>query len=126
MRKHGVKPSAMILCHTNRNTDKYLHREIGSTGAWLSYDAVGRTQQWPDAVIIDLILEMFGAGFGNQIMVAMDSASRTIWRHYGYGPGLDYLLTKFIPRLKRAGFSEHGCQQILVKNPASALAFRQV
>ena len=126
MGRHGVKPSAMILCHTNRNPDKYLHKEICSTGVWLSYDAVGRTQQWPDAVIIDLIREMCGAGFVRQIMVAMDSASRTMWRHYGYGPGLDYLLKTFIPRLKRAGFSERGCERLLVKNPAAALAFRHL
>jgi phosphotriesterase-related protein len=126
METHGVKPSAMIICHTNRNPDKYLHREIGATGVYLSYDAVGRTQQWTDALIIDLIIEMFGAGFGNQIMVAMDSASRTMWRHYGYGPGLDYLLKKFIPRLKLAGFSERGCQRLLVENPAEALTFHQV
>jgi phosphotriesterase-related protein len=101
--KFGVKPSAMILCHIDRNPDKYLHKEIASTGARLVYDGVARAKYWPDSVIIDLILEMFDAGFGDQIMLAMDSATRTIWRHYGYGPGLDYLLKIFVPRLQRAG-----------------------
>ena len=123
IQKYGVAPSAMILCHTDRNPDKYLHKEIASTGARLVYDGVARTKHGPDSLIIDLIREMFGAGFGSQIMVAMDCASRTIWRHYGYGPGLDYLLNVFIPRLKRAGFSERGVRRLLVENPASAIAF---
>jgi phosphotriesterase-related protein len=122
--KYGVKPSAMILCHTDRNPDKYLHKDIAQSGAYLVYDAVARTKYSPDSVIIDLIRWMFGAGGGGQIMVAMDTGLRTIWRHYGYGPGWDYLLKVFIPRLKRAGFSDYGVEQILVRNPASALRFR--
>ena len=121
--KFGIKPSAMILCHIDRNPDKFLHKEIAQTGAWLVYDGVARAKHWPDSVIIDLILEMVDAGFGDRIMLAMDSATRTIWRHYGYGPGLDYLLKTFVPRLQRAGLSEHGIHQLLVDNPASALCF---
>ena len=124
MEKYGVKPSAMILCHLDRNPDRYLHKEIAQTGAYLVYDGVARTKYYPDSVIIDLILEMVDAGLGNRIMLAMDSGTRTIWRHFGYGPGLDYLLKVFIPRLKRTGFSEDGIQRLLVTNPSSALYFR--
>ena len=124
--KHGVKPSAMILCHVDRNPDRYLHKEMASTGAHLVYDGVARTKYWPDSVVIDLILEMFDAGFGDRIMLAMDTATRTIWRHYGHGPGLDYLLKTFVPRLQRAGLSERDVQRILVGNPAAALCFRDI
>jgi len=123
MEKHGVNPSAMILSHTDRNPDKYLHKEIAQTGAYLVYDGVARTKYGPDSVIIDLICEMFDAGFGNRIMLAMD-CTRTTWRHYGYGPGLDYLLKVFIPRLQTAGLSEHNTRQILIDNPSMALCFQ--
>jgi len=123
IKKYGVKPSAMILCHVDRNPDKYLHKEVASTGARLVYDGVARTKYWPDSVIMDLIRAMCESGFGDHIMLAMDSASRTIWRHYGYGPGLDYLLKVFVPRLMRIGFSESGVKRLLVKNPALALSF---
>ena len=123
--KFGVKPSAMILCHLDRNPDRYLHKEIASTGARLVYDGVARVKHWPDSVIIDLILEMVDAGFGDRIMSAMDSATRTIWRHYGYGPGLDYLLKTFVPRLQRAGLTDHDTRRLLVDNPASALCFTE-
>ena len=126
MEKHGVKPSSMILSHLDRNPDKYLHKEIAQTGAFLIYDGVARTKHGPDSVIIDLIREMCRAGLGDSLMLAMDTGSRTIWRHYGYGPGLDYLLKVFIPRLQRAGFSQYGVQRILEKNPSKALCFRTV
>jgi len=122
--KYGVKPSAMILSHTDRNPDRYLHKDIAQTGAFLIYDGVARTKHGPDSVIIDLILEMFSEGLGNRIMLAMDIGSRTIWRHYGYGPGLDYLLKVFVPRLRSAGLSERDIQQILIVNPSMALCFQ--
>ena len=123
MEKHGVKPTSIILCHTDRNPDKYLHKEIAQTGTFLVYDGVARTKYYPDSVIIDLILEICGSGWSDRIMLAMDIGTRTIWRHYGFGPGLDYLLKAFIPRLKRAGLSDHDIQRLLVHNPASALCF---
>ena len=124
MEKYGVSPSAMILSHLDRNPDRYLHKEIAQTGANLVYDGVARTKYYPDSVIIDLVLDMFVSGFGGQIMLAMDSGTRTIWRHYGYGPGFEYLLKVFIPRLQRAGLSEQDTKRILVDNPASALLFK--
>jgi len=123
MKKYGVPPSAIILCHLDRNPDKYLHKEIAQTGAYLVYDGIARTKYGPDSVIIDLIREMCKTGFGNRMMLAMDT-TRTIYRHYGYGPGLDYLLKVFIPRLKRVGFSEDGVHRLLVTNPSAALTFR--
>ena len=125
MEQHGVSPSAILLSHTDRNPDRYLHKEIAQTGAYLIYDGVARTKHGPDSIIIDLIVTMFNEGLGDQIMVAMDTGSRTIWRHYGYGPGLAYLLNVFIPRLKRTGFSDDNVQRILRGNPASALRFRR-
>lgn len=124
VQKHGVVPSSAILCHLDRNPDRYLHRDIAQTGAFLVYDGIGRTKYWPDSVIIDLILEMLQAGFVDQLMLAMDCATRSIWRHYGGGPGLDYLLKSFVPRLRQVGVSENDVEKMLVGNPARAFAFK--
>lgn len=123
-RSFGVDPSAMILCHLDRNPDRFLHREIAATGAYLVYDGIARTKYWPDSVIIDLILDMLQAGHGNRIMLAMDVATRSTWRHYGGGPGLDYLLRRFVPRLRAAGVTSDDLDRMLVGNPARALTFR--
>lgn len=68
---------------------------------------------------------MLETGFSDRIMLAMDCATRSIWRNYGGGPGLDYLLRRFVPRLMRARISEEDITAMLVVNPARAFAFRQ-
>ncbi len=119
--RYGVKPSRMILSHLDRNPDPYLHKEIASTGAYLVYDGIARTKYWPDSTIIALLLEMIDSGFGSQLMLAMDAATRTTWTHYGYGPGLTYLLTTFVPRLRQAGATQENVDLLLLANPAQAL-----
>ncbi len=39
------------------------------------------------------------------------------WRSDGGSPGLDFVLTKFIPRLRDEGVSEEAIQDLLVNNP---------
>ena len=122
---HGVSPSAMILCHLDRNPDRFLHKEIASTGAFLVYDGIARTKYWPDSVIIDLILEMVDAGYEKQIMLAMD-VIRTTYTHYGGGPGLNYLLTRFIPRLQKAGVTKQNTDCFLIHNPSLAYGRKEL
>lgn len=122
---NGIPASAMILSHLDRNPDRFIHQEIAATGAFLVYDGIARTKYFPDSVIIDLIISMVDAGYASQILLAMDAAPRTIWRSYGGGPGLDYLLRRFIPRLLRAGLTTQHVHQFLINNPARALAFRK-
>lgn len=122
--KNGAPASAMILSHLDRNPDRFLHKEIASTGAFLVYDGIARTKYWPDSTIIDLIMQMLDSGYGNQLMLAMDTATRSIWKHYGGGPGLDYLLKRFVPRLKTAGASEENINRMLIDNPKRAFAIR--
>lgn len=122
--KFGVPGSTVIVSHLDRNPDRFLHKEIASSGAFLVYDGIARTKYWPDSTIIELILEMLDAGFGDRVMLGMDAATRTTWRHYGGGPGLDYLLKRFIPRLKSAGASDLDIDRMLIENPKTAFAFR--
>ncbi len=122
--RYGVKPSRMVLSHLDRNPDPYLHKEIASTGAFLVYDGIARTKYWPDSTILDLLLEMIDSGYDSRIMLAMDAATRTTWTHYGYGPGLTYLLKTFIPRLRQAGATQEEVDLLLLVNPAKALALQ--
>ncbi|MGL4944434.1 MAG: phosphotriesterase family protein [Thermoguttaceae bacterium] len=122
--RYGVSASAMIISHLDRNPDRFLHREIAATGAFLVYDGIARTKYFPDSTIIDLILAMVDSGFASQILLAMDAAPRTIWPSYGGGPGLSYLQNRFVPRLLKAGVAPELVTMFLVTNPARALTFR--
>jgi phosphotriesterase-related protein len=54
---------------------------------------------------------------GGQILLGGDMARRSYWKAYGGGPGFDYLLTKFTPRLRAEGFTDAELHMIWHDNP---------
>jgi phosphotriesterase-related protein len=83
----------------------------------LQYDSPGRIKYQPKTVVISLIRQMFEAGFGPHLLLGGDTARRSYWKAYGDGPGFDYLLVVFTPRLREEGFSETELQLIWEENP---------
>jgi 5-phospho-D-xylono-1,4-lactonase len=69
-------------------------------------------------------LRLVGEGHGQQILLAGDLARRSYWPSYGTGggPGLTYILWRFVPWLRAEGLPETAVQDLLVHNPARALA----
>ena len=67
----------------------------------LEYDTVGRTKYHPDSVVLDLIERVAGAGHLDRIVLGLDLGSKDYLRAYEGGPGLRYLMTAFVPRLRR-------------------------
>jgi predicted metal-dependent phosphotriesterase family hydrolase len=119
----GVDLSRVILSHTDRKPCVSYHRELLSSGVMLEYDSAFRWTAERGNPTEDLIVEMFTAGYGGQILLGMDAARRTYWRSYGGTPGLTYLLNQFVPRLKSRGLSQGNIESIFVQNPARCYAF---
>ena len=113
----GVPAHRVMLCHIDRNPDFYLHQQMAKRGAFLQYDTPGRIKYQPETVVINLMRQLFEAGLGSQLLLGGDTARRSYWKAYGGGPGFDYLLAKFTPRLLREGFSEENLKQIWQENP---------
>jgi len=63
------------------------------------------------------------AEFPNQLMLGMDAARRTYWKHHGGSPGMSFLLTTFTETMKAAGLTENDLHRIFVTNPAQAYSF---
>jgi phosphotriesterase-related protein len=61
--------------------------------------------------------QLFEVGLGSQLLLGGDTARRSYWRALGCGPGLDYLLAVFTPRLRAEGFSEAELSLIWRQNP---------
>lgn len=114
----GVAPSRVMLSHIDRNPDFYLHRRLAQRGAYLQYDTPSRTKYQPEYLVVDLMRGLFDAGLGEQILLGGDMARRSYWKAYGGGPGFDYLLRIFTPRLREEGFTDAEIEQIWVRNPA--------
>ncbi|MEJ2289654.1 MAG: hypothetical protein P8Y02_13630 [Deinococcales bacterium] len=113
----GVAPHRIALSHLDRNPDPGYHLRIAETGAYLGYDCFGKAKYGPDSALIALLRAVVEAGRGHQVLLGNDLGRPSYWRAYGGGPGLDYVLTRFVPRLRREGFGEGTIHALLVDNP---------
>jgi phosphotriesterase-related protein len=117
----GVPAHRVVLAHADRNLDPGLHAELTLAGAYLGYDGMARHRESPDSAILDCLERTLAHGDPRRILLGGDVARRTRYRSYGGIPGLDYLPTRFLPRLlQRIGADLTNC--LLVDNPAQALA----
>jgi predicted metal-dependent phosphotriesterase family hydrolase len=121
----GVPPDRIVIGHLDKNPDLDLHLEVLQTGVYVQYDQPGRAKYGPDSRVVELLASVVEAGFGDRVLLGLDLARRSYWRAFGGGPGMDYLLTRFVPRLRRAGFSEDAIRALVVGNPARVLALRR-
>jgi phosphotriesterase-related protein len=113
----GLPPDRLALAHLDRNPDWELHAGITARGVTLEYDTVGRTKYHPDSMVLDLIERVASAGHLDRIVLGIDTARPGMLRSYGGGPGLRYLMDRFVPRIgQRLG--DDAVQRILVANPA--------
>lgn len=121
----GIPLSNIMLCHTDRNPDFYVHRRAAERGAYLQYDSPSRIKYQPETLVVKLMRDMFDAGLGEHILLGGDMARRSYWKSYGGGPGFDYLLVKFTPRLRDEGFTDTELEKIWHENPARWLSSGQ-
>lgn len=120
--ERGVEPHAIALSHLDRNPDPGYHLRIADTGAYLGYDCFGKAKYGPDSALVQLLRGLTEAGRGQQILLGNDLGRPSYWRAYGGGPGLDYVLTRLVPRLRHEGFGEGTLRALLVDNPRRFLA----
>jgi predicted metal-dependent phosphotriesterase family hydrolase len=120
----GVSPSHVIIGHLDRNLDWEIHRKIAQTGVYLGFDQIGKEKYYPDSLRIEFILRLVAEGHGKQILLSGDQAKRSCWPSYdtGGGPGLTYILWRFLPWLREKGLAEEAVQDLVIHNPARALA----
>ena len=118
---HGVEPHRIILAHLDRNPDPDLHAEIAARGAYLEYDTMGRTKYRPDSELLDLIERVVASGHLDRLLLGQDIGRRSMLRAYGGGPGMRYLMERFVPRVRRR-IGDDATDAILVSNPARAFA----
>ncbi len=117
LESHGVTPHRICLSHMDRNPDFREHRRIAERGAYLGYDCPGKVKYGPDETRIGVLKRLFDAGLGGQVLLGNDLGRPSYWRSYGGGPGLDFVLTRFVPRLREEGFGEEVIEDLLVNNP---------
>lgn len=129
----GADLENVIMGHmdgTIRDDDALeYHRSIANRGPFLEFDVFGRSgyrpsfdSSWPlDGDRIRHISRLLD-NYADQILISQDVCAKTHLTRYG-GFGYDYILRAIVPRLEKRGFSKSQIDQILIHNPADAIAF---
>ena len=92
---------------------------------WTQQDATRRKgAKQTDASRIELLNRLVDAGYEQKIMISGDMGRRSYLKAYGGGPGFDFLLTKFVPRLLAEGWDQKLVDRVFVRNPAEYLTYR--
>jgi predicted metal-dependent phosphotriesterase family hydrolase len=122
LEEEKVDLGRVVVGHMDRNPDFFYHREIARRGALLAYDGISKIKYYPESVRVELVKRMIEAGYGDQIVLGGDMARRSYMKGYGGGPGWDYILKKFVPRLLAEGLSKIDVDKLLIHNPAAWLS----
>ncbi|MGW8824168.1 phosphotriesterase family protein [Paenibacillus lautus] len=130
LKSEGVDLSYLSLGHMDRNPDPYYHEQIAATGAYMSFDGIGKIKYAPESTRISLILELVRKGYEDQILISGDTARKTYYKHYDYGLGLEYIISKWVPRFvdeaNRSGFDGRKLvEKFFVSNPADCFSFKK-
>ena len=121
---HGVAPSQVVLSHCDKNSDQSFHHDLLQAGVCLEYDQHFRQlSRGERCVAVDLSVKLVDE-FPRQLLIGMDMARQKYWRGYGGQPGLAWLMTDLLPRLRREGLTEQQIARISIANAVEAYAFR--
>lgn len=119
---YKIQPNRIILCHLDRTKyDFGYHEEIAAAGAYLEYDTIRRLKYHSDEKEADLIEHMVSKGYGDKLLLSMDTTNQRL-KSYGADFGLDYILTTF-RYLLETRLDKDEIQKIMIENPANALSF---
>jgi 5-phospho-D-xylono-1,4-lactonase len=117
----GVDPSRVIVGHLDRRLSLEYLVAVARTGAFVSFDQVGKTSYGADADRAAMLVRLAEAGYGHQLLMSQDFAQRSLLLAYGGQPGLAYLLERFTLELMEAGAEALLVRDILIENTARAL-----
>jgi phosphotriesterase-related protein len=124
LRNHGVDLGHVVLSHLDRKPDTAYHRDVLQSGACLEYDSAFR---WKvdcvqDNPTMQLLLTLLPE-FPGRIILGMDAARRSYWKHYGGKPGMCFLQAIWTKHMQQVGITDEQIQQIFIDNPAQAYTF---
>jgi phosphotriesterase-related protein len=118
----GVRPSSIIISHLDRIIDAERDARIAELGVFLEYDTIARFKYHSDEDEVGLIKEMVERGYGDRILLGLDT-TRDRLRAYDGEIGLDYILTSFMPMLGMGGLDRPVIDGFMTENPRRALVF---
>lgn len=118
LEEEQIDLTKVAVGHSDRNADPYYHQQLAKRGAYVQFDGTSKVKYYPDNIRVDLIKNMITNGYVKQLLISADMGRQSYLHAYGGGPGFEYILKKFVPRLLNEGISKEDIQTIFVENPA--------
>ena len=132
VRESGGDPTRSIMSHVDRTVfDNDTLDKLAETGCFIEFDLFGsETTFYPfspidmpnDGKRLDYFLHLREQGRLGQALMAHDICNKHRLTQYG-GHGYSHILENVMPIMRRKGFLAEEIDQVLVENPARALAF---
>lgn len=120
IRRCGVDLEHVCVSHADLSFDiGYLER-ICDTGAFLSFDHVGRSLADGDAECVSLLAGLVADGYGGRVCLAGDMGKKSYLPAYGGAPGLAYILQELRESLLEV-MDETDFMRMVVENPQRVL-----
>ncbi len=113
----GGDITRLALSHLDQNLDFWYLRRIAARGAYILFDGPSKIKYAPDEARVTMLKRLVDAGFEDQLLISGDMGRRSYLKAYGGGPGFEYLLRRFVPRLLDEGFSETLVKELFEENP---------
>lgn len=120
--KAGYSPDRFIWIHAQSDPDIALHKAMAARGCWVEYDNIGSSEAG-DAQLIEWILEMEAAGYGDQLLLSQDRGWYDPAKPHGGEPRpYTHLVRHFLPALSHAGLDEATISRLTRTNPFRAFS----
>lgn len=113
----GGDVTRLALSHLDQNLDFWYLRQIAARGAYILFDGPAKVKYAPDEARVAMLKRLVDAGYEDHLLISGDMGRRSYLKAYGGGPGFEYLLKQFVPRLRDEGFGDALIQKFFVENP---------
>ena len=128
--EEGVPASNVVLGHAGgMAVDLPFARRILARGVFIEFDFLaspgspwGHLVLLGDAKVARGMAALVAEGYAGQLLLGHDVCQKIQLARYG-GQGFGYVSEHFLPALRRLGVGDDALEQIMVGNPARALAF---
>lgn len=125
LESEGVSPGRVVIGHCDTVADRDYHLELAHRGAFVEFDTIRDANEYEMASRERFICELMDKGFLPQILLSQDICLRQHLAAQG-GAGYAFLLTRFVPRLRKRGLNDQEIHTLLIDNPRRALTGAEV
>jgi len=123
LEQEGADLRKVGIAHLDQNLDFGYLESIADRGASVMFDGPSKIKYATDEQRILMLNRLLDTGHAERIMISGDMGRRSYLKGYGGGPGFEYIIKKFIPRLKTYGWDDNLVKQVFVTNPSQWLDF---